>query len=198
MMMIAIPFLMDQYANEVWLGATLSFLAVTCLAGLHEVARELENPFRNVPNELPLCTLQARYNETLVTMFSGFNPDSYWDAELYQGPLEAMKLGKIYQMDETNCGHQLEKSAVMGNILEMPVLAESTGEGSMTESNGSREKSAMKQQQSSQQRGKHVSFSADVETSSDDVARELREILAKQTMEMEELVRLLDDQDGEN
>jgi len=79
MMMIAIPFLMDQYANEVWLGATLSFLAVTCLAGLHEVARELENPFRNAPNDVPLCTLLAFYNEALVTMYSGFHPDAYWD-----------------------------------------------------------------------------------------------------------------------
>ena len=79
MMVIAIPFLMDQYANEVWLGATLSFLTVTCLAGLHEVARELENPFRNAPNDVPLCILLAFYNEALVTMFAGFHPDAYWD-----------------------------------------------------------------------------------------------------------------------
>jgi len=79
MMMIAIPFLMDQYANESWLGASLTFLTVTCLAGLHEVARELENPFRNAPNDVPLCTLLAFYNEALVTMFAGFHPDAYWD-----------------------------------------------------------------------------------------------------------------------
>ena len=79
MMMVAIPFLMDQYANQVWLGATLTFLTVTCLAGLHEVARELENPFRNAPNDVPLCTLLAFYNEALITTFAGFHPDSYWD-----------------------------------------------------------------------------------------------------------------------
>ncbi|KAL7535466.1 hypothetical protein ACHAXR_006505 [Thalassiosira sp. AJA248-18] len=79
MMVIAIPFLMYQYANEVWLGASLSFLTVTCLAGLHEVARELENPFRNAPNDVPLCTLLAFYNEALVTMFAGFHPDAYFD-----------------------------------------------------------------------------------------------------------------------
>ena len=76
---MAIPFLMNQYANEAWLGAVLSFLTVTCLAGLHEVARELENPFRNAPNDVPLCTLMAFYNEALVTMYSGFHPDAYWD-----------------------------------------------------------------------------------------------------------------------
>jgi hypothetical protein len=47
-MVVVIPFLMDQYANHAWLGAMLTFLTVTCLAGLHEVARELETPFRSV------------------------------------------------------------------------------------------------------------------------------------------------------
>jgi len=75
MMMVAIPFLMNQYANHVWLGATLTFLTVTCLAGLHEVARELENPFRNAPNDVPLCTLLAFYNEALITTYAGHHPD---------------------------------------------------------------------------------------------------------------------------
>lgn len=76
---VCIPFLMNQYANQVWLGSTLTFLVVTCLAGLHEVARELENPFRNAPNDIPLCTMMAFYNEALITMFAGFHPDFYWD-----------------------------------------------------------------------------------------------------------------------
>lgn len=79
MMVVAIPLLMVQYANEHWLGAVLTFLTVTCLAGLHEVARELENPFRNAPNDVPLCTLLAFYNEALITMFSGHHPDAYWN-----------------------------------------------------------------------------------------------------------------------
>jgi hypothetical protein len=109
-MVVAIPFLMDQYVNHAWLGGTLTFLTVTCLAGLHEVARELETPFRSVsvhpptfdykkdmlsmpsahelrnyspfhsqvPNDVPLCTLMAFYNETLITTFAGFHPDAYW------------------------------------------------------------------------------------------------------------------------
>ena len=44
-----------------------------------EVARELENPFRNAPNDVPLCTLLAFYNEALITTFAGFHPDAYWD-----------------------------------------------------------------------------------------------------------------------
>jgi len=48
-----IAFLMDQFAVETWVASVLTFMGVTVLASLHEVARELENPFRNVPNELP-------------------------------------------------------------------------------------------------------------------------------------------------
>merc|ERR1711953_1333430 len=59
----------------------LTFTTVVCLTGLHEVARELENPFRNAPNDIPLCTLLAMYNESLVTMCSGFHPDAYWDPD---------------------------------------------------------------------------------------------------------------------
>ena len=74
----SVAILMDQYVEEIWTACILAFLTVTCLAGIHEVARELENPFRNVPNELPLVTLQAQWNETLLVMFSGYHPDFYW------------------------------------------------------------------------------------------------------------------------
>ena len=80
----AVALLMDQYADELWLGSLLTFFTVTALAGIHEVARELENPFRNIPNELPLVTLQAQYNEALLTMYAGFHPDSYWKKEAKQ------------------------------------------------------------------------------------------------------------------
>lgn len=43
------------------------------------VALELENPFQNVPNDLPLTTYQAEFNEALISMFAGFNPDSWWE-----------------------------------------------------------------------------------------------------------------------
>ena len=43
------------------------------------VARELENPFTSVPNDLPLPTIQVEFNEALVSMFAGYNPDSWWE-----------------------------------------------------------------------------------------------------------------------
>jgi len=69
---------MYQYTLEPWIGSVLSFLVVTCLAGLHEVSRELENPFRKPPNEVPICTLQAQFNEALLTVYSGYHPDAYF------------------------------------------------------------------------------------------------------------------------
>jgi len=70
---------MDQYADNIVLASCLSFVSVAALSGIHEVARELENPFRNIPNELPLVTLQAQFNEALIVMYSGYHPDHFWE-----------------------------------------------------------------------------------------------------------------------
>lgn len=74
----AVAVVMERYSEFIWLSCTLAFLTVTCVSGIHEVARELENPFRNVPNEIPLVTLQAQLNEALVTNFAGYHPDHFW------------------------------------------------------------------------------------------------------------------------
>ena len=41
----------------------------------------MENPFRNIPNELPLVTFQAQVNEALYTMYAGLNPDFFWKGD---------------------------------------------------------------------------------------------------------------------
>jgi len=78
LLLILIPFLMSHWILTYWLGALLVFLTNTCLFGISEVARELEAPFLNVPNDIPLCTLLAMYNESLISMCSGYHPDHYW------------------------------------------------------------------------------------------------------------------------
>jgi len=82
--MVIVPILSQEYVNSTILGGVITFLSVTCLAGLHEVARELENPFDNVPNEIPLTVLQAMFNDALITVFAGFHPDHYWNADDYR------------------------------------------------------------------------------------------------------------------
>lgn len=58
---------------------TLVFFTVTMFAGVQEVACELENPFRNYPNEIHLRTLLAMYNEALIQMCTGYHPDMIFD-----------------------------------------------------------------------------------------------------------------------
>ncbi len=73
-----IPVLMLTYLESAAFGFFWNWLTVMCFTGLHEVARELENPFQNIPNEIPLNHFQAQFNEGLMIMFFGFHPDSYW------------------------------------------------------------------------------------------------------------------------
>jgi predicted membrane chloride channel (bestrophin family) len=76
---LLLPILMLNYTTNTILGVVLNLLTVMCFTGLHEVARELESPFQNVPNDLPLNNWHAQFNEALVTMFAGYHPDSYWE-----------------------------------------------------------------------------------------------------------------------
>eukprot|EP00536_Pseudo-nitzschia_multiseries_P001426 jgi/Psemu1/250553/estExt_Genewise1Plus.C_180172 len=80
-MVAVVPFLMHQYTDEPLVGAILTFLTVLCIEGINEVARDLENPFRNFPNELPVTTFQAQYNEALLTMYAGYHPDHFWHGD---------------------------------------------------------------------------------------------------------------------
>jgi len=73
-----VPLLMLAKTN-VYFGFVLNFLVVSILTGLNEIAKELQNPFTNVPNDLPLSLFQAHFNEALVTIFSGFHADAYWE-----------------------------------------------------------------------------------------------------------------------
>eukprot|EP00563_Minutocellus_polymorphus_P008364 CAMPEP_0181026208 /NCGR_PEP_ID=MMETSP1070-20121207/3514_1 /TAXON_ID=265543 /ORGANISM="Minutocellus polymorphus, Strain NH13" /LENGTH=692 /DNA_ID=CAMNT_0023103379 /DNA_START=331 /DNA_END=2412 /DNA_ORIENTATION=+ len=88
-LVFVVPLLMTEFTGLIWLGCLLTFLTVTCLFGLHEVAKELENPFRNIPNDIPLCTFLAQFNESLITILSGYHPDHYWDAEKFRRSYES-------------------------------------------------------------------------------------------------------------
>lgn len=76
--MALIPVLMLSFAGF-WFGLFFNFFTVTLFAGLNEVSKELEYPYRSMPNDLPLNLFQAHFNEALLTTFSGYHPDSYWE-----------------------------------------------------------------------------------------------------------------------
>jgi len=74
-----LPILMLTFVSDIAVAATLNFLTVGIFLGLWQVSNELEDPFRNVPNDLPLNLFQAEFNEALIVMFAGYHPESWWD-----------------------------------------------------------------------------------------------------------------------
>mmetsp|Transcript_6996 Transcript_6996/g.17108 ORF Transcript_6996/g.17108 Transcript_6996/m.17108 type:complete len:670 (+) Transcript_6996:113-2122(+) len=134
-MVVLVPLLMDQYITTTWLGITLSFFSVMCLESIDEVAKELENPFRNIPNELPVVTYQAEFNEALITIYSGFHPDSFWKTprECRQGSLrrEGSLRGSLQRGGSL---HNSPLSASYNDINEsMSVIREGSSDDSDSE-----------------------------------------------------------------
>lgn len=72
------PLLMLSFMTSVYFGVTLNALTVMCFAGLDAVSKELENPFMNMPNEIPVNYYHAQFNEALMCMFKGWHPDAFW------------------------------------------------------------------------------------------------------------------------
>ena len=116
----AVAGLMDQYADDLWLGCILTFFTVVCLVGIHEVARELENPFRNIPNELPLVTFQAQFNEALITMYAGYHPDLFWrdEAKMYMPPPTTKPSPAATKPVTTADGATANNNSVKKNVRE--------------------------------------------------------------------------------
>jgi len=77
-MLCFLPILMLSYVEDVIIAAIVNTLSVTVFVGLHEVAKELEEPFRNAPNDLPLNNFQAQFNEALLAIYAGFHPEAWW------------------------------------------------------------------------------------------------------------------------
>lgn len=64
-----IPILMLTFVANEWLGIALNIVTVMCFTGLHEVSRELENPFQNVPNGKTFSVLRCTPWNTFLTRF---------------------------------------------------------------------------------------------------------------------------------
>ena len=69
---VFMPILMLTYLTNEVFGFILNGLTVMCFSGLHEVARELEAPFQNVPNDVPLNNFQAQFNEAIMVSMNHF------------------------------------------------------------------------------------------------------------------------------
>jgi len=81
--LVVIALLVRTFIESVVLGAPIVVFTLMALLGIQEVARELERPFKNTPNDLPLVTMQAQFNEALLATFVGYHPDAHawWSEE---------------------------------------------------------------------------------------------------------------------
>jgi hypothetical protein len=84
------PLLFVEYVAYFSFAIVLNFCTVLCFLGLYCVALELEAPFVNAPNDLPLVTMQAQLNEALVSIYAGYNPDLWWDVKLHARKKKSM------------------------------------------------------------------------------------------------------------
>ena len=119
-MKIVIPYLMHEWTDHLFIGAFLTFLTVLCIEAINEVARDLENPFRNFPNELPLVNIMAQFNEGLITMYAGYHPDAFWDGDQVMNI--ALSSGRSSyrgkQQDNGSQGTESHKTSSDGHITK--------------------------------------------------------------------------------
>jgi len=92
-----IPLLMLTFVDNPWIASCLNFFSLLCFCGLHEVARELENPFSNEPNDLPLVTFQCQFNEALLSMYAGYHPDAWWVVPPFKKDLNSENLESVVE-----------------------------------------------------------------------------------------------------
>ena len=110
---VTLPIFMLSYASTIQMAILLNFFSLLCFTGLHEVARELEAPFRNAPNDIPLNNYQAQFNEALICFNAGFHPDSYWILPQSKQPNESADfyLATIENVsDQTNPNDKIDES----------------------------------------------------------------------------------------
>uniref|UniRef100_A0A7S0BCW3 Bestrophin homolog n=1 Tax=Pyrodinium bahamense TaxID=73915 RepID=A0A7S0BCW3_9DINO len=66
--MMLTPIVMCNWTGIVWSCALFTFVSVLCMVGLDLIAIELENPFGDDPNDLPVWEMQNVFNRDLVML----------------------------------------------------------------------------------------------------------------------------------
>mmetsp|Transcript_78559 Transcript_78559/g.243714 ORF Transcript_78559/g.243714 Transcript_78559/m.243714 type:complete len:603 (+) Transcript_78559:3-1811(+) len=85
---IITPLVVSTWGTWSWMCCIFTFVSVTCMIGLDLIASELENPFGDDPNDLPVQELQADINKILTMQL---NPVITTPPELMQGAVTDYK-----------------------------------------------------------------------------------------------------------
>jgi len=65
---VMMPLLMGIYCNTGWVAGFLTFVTVTSLWSINYVAQEIESPYGDDDNDLPLMEMQMSFNRNLVSL----------------------------------------------------------------------------------------------------------------------------------
>jgi hypothetical protein len=105
------PLLYHSFVNSVWFACIMNYTTVLCFIGIHEVARELENPYFTAPNDLPLNNFQVQFNEALIAgMMAGFHPDSWRVEEDEQAKANILaEIGEEEKQEEEKEAERVEE-----------------------------------------------------------------------------------------
>ena len=114
------------------------------------VSNELEDPFRNVPNDIPLNHFQAQFNEALACMFAGFHPEAWWDIDerkkslggdvgLKESGIKSLLIGAAVGKDASNPKNDDNSSSLaLETVEELPqALVEGDNSLKQNENNSS-------------------------------------------------------------
>ena len=122
------PVVIVAWVEDAAAGVLLTFVAVWGYFAIHEVNRELEDPFLHGPNDLPLPTLQADLNNRLQSL----------DASKRCNRLTALKGSLIDSVQRSVARRQQQQQASLHDIFGARDASSGTaGDSNQQENHGS-------------------------------------------------------------
>lgn len=102
------PIVVSNWTTSIWSCVLFTSISVICMIGLDLIAIELENPFGDDPNDLPVLEMQNIFNKDLIMLVDplAWNvpkllPGARTHAELVEGgPKDAMSLQQYEQYEQ--------------------------------------------------------------------------------------------------
>lgn len=83
---ITAPFAVAAQATHPALAAVLTFLAVSLMHTINEIARDIEDPFHTDPNQMPISQMCYKLNERLLAISKTRRPIAFTDDRCLEAP----------------------------------------------------------------------------------------------------------------
>jgi len=106
-----------EYGRAYWLAPGLTFIAVMTYFLIHEVARELEDPFLHQPNEAPLAHTQHMFNNRLLATWEIL--EGLYDPNEPPALCGLVGLNSVPSQKLVDTWSSQQRTSVYGNALEI-------------------------------------------------------------------------------